>query len=405
MLPHARARGPSLLLLMSVAAGGCGEAPPPEAPPLEIPVVAVIQRDQPVELEMVGETRGSADIPIRARVEGVLEARHFVEGRPVEAGALLYEIDPQPYRAKVAEAKGRLAEAVTGLAKARADLARIEPLAAINAVSQQDLDAATAQYEAALGARQAAEAQVEQAEIELGYTRIHAPIAGRIGITAAEVGEFVGKPPNPVVLNTVSKTNPIRVRFSIDERRYLQLARTLRAREAAGEGRPDPGFALVLADGTEYEHAGQLTGLDASIDPATGTFTMEADFPNPSELVLAGQFARVRAVVEVLPDALLVPRRCVSELQGNFRVFVVGPDGSVALRPVELGPGVGSLQVVTQGLAAGERVAYEGVQRLRPGITVVPKLVALGASGQPAADAGAPEAAGAKAEATDEPGA
>jgi membrane fusion protein (multidrug efflux system) len=403
MRPRPCARCFVLPLVLSLAAIACSEGEPPAPPPIEIPVVEVIQRDQPVELEMVGETRGSADIPIRARVEGVLEARHFVEGRFVEAGDLLYEIDPQPFQAKVAEAKGRLAEAVTALAKAKADLARIEPLAKMKAVSQQDLDAAVAMHDAAIGARTAARAQVEQAEIELGYTRIHTPISGRIGITRAEVGEFVGRDPNPVVLNFVSKTDPIRVRFSIDERRYLQLARTLRAREVAGKPDRDYGFDLVLADGTEYEHRGHITGIDAAIDPATGTFTMEADFPNPSELVLAGQFARVRGVVETLSDALLIPRRCVSELQGNFRVFVVGPDGTVEQRPIELGPTIDSLQVVTKGLEAGERVAYDGVNRLRGGVQVTPKLVALDASGFP--EAGQADAADGAAEATGEPGA
>jgi membrane fusion protein (multidrug efflux system) len=394
-----------LLLPLILGVAGCGgeEAAPP--PPLEIPVVEVIQRDQPIELEMVGETRGSADIPIRARVEGVLEGMHFVEGRPVEEGQLLYEIDPQPFQAQVAEAKGRLAEAVTALAKAEADLGRIKPLAEMRAVSQQDLDAAVAQYEAAIGARQAARAQVEQAEIELGYTRIHAPIAGRIGITVAQVGEFVGKQPNPVVLNYVSKTDPIRVRFSIDERRYLQLARTLREREKAGAPDVDRGLDLVLADGTQYGHRGHIVALDAAVDPATGTFTMEADFPNPEQLVLAGQFARVRAVAETLPAALLVPRRSVTELQGNFRVFVVGDDGKVELRPVELGPVVDSLQVVTKGVSAGERVAYEGVQRLREGIQVTPTLVALDASGRPAKGSPEGKAAGVSAEETGEPGA
>ncbi|MEN8160744.1 MAG: efflux RND transporter periplasmic adaptor subunit [Myxococcota bacterium] len=394
---------PLLLLPLTIVFAACGTEDVAAPPPPEVSVVEVLQRDQPIRLEMVGETRGSADIPIRARVEGVLEAKHFVEGRGVEKGALLYEIDPQPFRARVAEAKGRLAEAVTALAKAKADLGRIEPLAEMKAVSQQDLDAARAQYEAALGARQAARAQVEQAEIELGYTKIHAPISGRIGISEAEVGEFVGRVPNPVVLNTISKTDPIRVRFAIDERRYLQLARSLRAREAAQVEAPARSFELILADGSEYEHRGRPTGADAAIDPSTGTFTMEADFPNPDEIVLAGQFARVRAVAETLPDALLVPRRSVTELQGNFRVFVVAADGSVELRPVELGPVVDSLQVVTKGLQAGERVAYEGVQRLRAGAQVTPTLVALDASGLPAVAAGGPEAA-APAEATDPPG-
>jgi membrane fusion protein (multidrug efflux system) len=343
---------------------------------------------------MVGETRGSADIPIRARVSGVLESRSFVEGRRVEKGALLYTIDPVPFQSKVVEAQGGLASALTRLAKAKADLDRIRPLAEMHAVSQQDLDGAVAQYEAALGSRQTAEARVEQAEIELGYTRLHAPISGRIGISQAEVGEFVGAPPNPVVLNFVSKTDPIRVRFSIDERRYLQLARRLRQMERvigpeAGEspGVPEPaegqGLELILADGTIHEYRGRTSATDAAVDPATGTFTIEADFPNPEELVLAGQFARIRGVVEVRRNAVLAPQRSVSELQGSFRVFVIGEDGTVELRPVVPGPKVGSLQIVDSGLKEGEWVAYEGIQRLRPGLTVLPTPVELDENGMP----------------------
>jgi membrane fusion protein (multidrug efflux system) len=208
--------------------------------------VEVIQRDQPIELEMVGQTLGSVDIPIRARVEGVLESMDFAEGRAVKKDQLLYTIDPQPFEAKVVEAKGHLAEARTALAKAKADLGRIRPLAEMNAVSQQDLDAAVAQYEAAIGSVQANKAQVEQVEIELGYTRIHSPIDGGIGLSEAKVGEFVGRAPNPVVLNFVSQTDPIRVRFAIDERRYLMFARKLIEMSAKGEERQREGLDLIL---------------------------------------------------------------------------------------------------------------------------------------------------------------
>ncbi len=319
-------------LLVALAVGGCG---PPEVsapPPLEIPVVEVIQRDQPIELEMVGQTLGSLDIPIRARVEGSLESMDFLEGRPVKKGDLLYTIDPRPFESKVVEAKGHLAEARTGLVKAKSDLDRIRPLAEMHAVAERDLDAAVAQYEAAIGARQAARAQVEQAEIELGYTRIHSPIDGRIGLSAAKVGEFVGRSPNPVVLNLVSQTDPIRVRFAIDERRYLQFARRLIELQSAPleqQQRPGAGLELILADGTLHEHQGRPVATDAAVNPETGTFTIEADFPNPDNLVLAGQFARIRAVVETRKQALLVPQRSITELQGNFRVFVVAEDGSV----------------------------------------------------------------------------
>jgi membrane fusion protein (multidrug efflux system) len=347
---------------------------------MEIAVVEVIQRDQPIVLDMVGETRGSADIPIRARVDGVLLGMHFTEGRKLAEGDLLYTIDPVPFQSKVVEAEGHLAESRTRLAKAKSDLARIRPLAEMKAVSQQDLDGAVAQYEAALGSVQAAEARLEQAQIELGYTIIHSPIEGRIGISAAKVGEYVGRSPNPVVLNFVSRTDPIRVRFSIDERRYLQIARRLRGIEnqpPSGERRP--GLELILADDTVHPERGRIVAADAAVNPETGTFTLEADFQNPEELVLAGQFARVRAVVNTIVGALLVPQRSLSELQGLFRVYVVGEDGKVELRPVDLGPKVDQLQVV-QGMKPGERVAVE-IMRLRPDLIVTPRLVQLDESG------------------------
>jgi membrane fusion protein (multidrug efflux system) len=377
-----RLRSVMSALPIALAVAGCGESEPPVPPPLEIPVVEVVQRDQPIELEMVGQTLGSLDIPIRARVEGVLESMEFAEGRAVEKGQLLYTIDPQPFEAKVVEAQGHLAEARTALAKAKSDLDRIRPLAEMNAVSQQDLDAAVAQYEAAIGATQAAGAQLEQVEIELGYTRIHSPIDGRIGLSEAKVGEFVGRAPNPVVLNFVSQTDPIRVRFAIDERRYLKFARKLiemSAREKTE--RRGAGLELILADGTVHKHRGHTVATGAAVDPTTGTFTLEADFPNPNNLVLAGQFARIRAVVETRKDALLIPQRCISELQGNFRVFVVGQDGSVELRQVQPGAKIAQLQIVESGLNPGERVALEGVLRLKAEMKVVPKLAQLDESG------------------------
>jgi membrane fusion protein (multidrug efflux system) len=368
---------PPLLLLALAVASACGKSEAPAPPPLEIPVVQVIQKDVPIQIEMVGQTLGSVDIPIRARVQGFLESIDFLEGRRVKKGDLLYTIDPRPFQSKVVEAQGRLAESRTMLAKARSDLARIRPLAEMKAVSQQDLDSAVAQYEAAKGSVQASEAQLEQAEIELGYARIEAPIDGRIGISQAKVGEFVGAAPNPVVLNYVSQTDPIRVRFSINEREYLRFARRLvelrdTPEERAGSG---PGLELILADGTVHKHRGHVVGYEAAIDPTTGTFTLEADFPNPNSIVLAGQFARVRAVVETRKNASLVPQRAVTELQGKFRVFVVASDGTVELREVETGPRIENLLLIDSGLNPGERVALEGLLRLADGMKVVPKTV------------------------------
>jgi membrane fusion protein (multidrug efflux system) len=330
---------------------------------------------------------------------------HFTEGYHVEKGDLLYEIDQDPFQAKVVEAQGYLAEARTLLAKSKADLDRIRPLAEMRAVSQQDLDGAVAQYEAAQGSVQAAEARVRQARIELGYTRLTAPINGRIGITKARVGEFVGRSPNPVVLNFVSLTDPIRVRYSIDERSYLRLARRLREIEEDGVSGSVRGLDLILADGTVHPHKGKLVAADAAVDPTTGTFTLEADFPNPKDLVLAGQFARVRGVVEVRKGALLVPQRSISELQGQFRVYVIDEGGTVELRPVEPGPKIDQLQIVEAGLQPGERVALD-VMRLRPGLEVVPQLARLDESGAVReAPAPADPGSGSASEPASEPGA
>jgi membrane fusion protein (multidrug efflux system) len=370
----------------------CKPADPPPPPPLEIRVVDVVQRDQPITMEMVGETRGSADIPIRTRVEGVVLTMNFVEGRPVEKDQLLYTIDPEPFESEVIEAQGAMAEVQTRLVKAKSDLNRIRPLAEMHAVSQSDLDGAVAQYEAMAASLQSASARVEQARIRLGYTRISSPIAGRISISEARVGEFVGMHPNPVVLNYVSKTDPIRVRFSVDERTVLAMSRRVQEfRQETGEA-PKMGEALelTLADGTIHPFPGHIVAADASVNASTGTFTLEADFPNPPHegFVVAGQFARVRAISEVRKDALLIPSRAATELQGSFRVYVIDDDGTVELRPVELGPIIDNFRIVESGVKPGERVAIE-IMRLQPGMTVKPKLVALNDKGIP--DKGIPD--------------
>lgn len=364
-----------IFMTATVLITACGKPEPPALPPMEIAVFEAQPRSIPIYFDMIGQTRGSVDIPIRARVDGVLEETHFLEGREVEQGQLLYVIDPAPYQSKVVEAQGRLAEAQTMLAKAISDLERIRPLAEMDAVSKQDLDAAVAQYEAAQASRQSAQAQVEQAEIQLGYTRIRSPIDGLIGITQAKVGEYVGRDPNPVVLNFVSQIDPIRVRFSINERDYLRFRRRLAAsvRGEAGATRDEASLQLILADGSIHDHLGNVVTADAAIDPTTGTLTLEADFPNPEQIVLAGQFARVRGRAETRENAIAVPQRAVMEIQGLFQVAVVGDDGVVDVRQVQMGPRIDDEWIVESGLEAGDRVALEGLQRLRPGMKVVPK--------------------------------
>lgn len=374
-----------LIVLLFLLMLGCDEAAPPAPPLLEIPVINVKQQDVPIVLDMVGQTRGSRDIPIRTRVDGTLESINFLEGRKVDEGQLLYTIETRPFDSKVIEANGYLREAQTALVKAKSDLDRIRPLAEINAVSKQDLDSAVAQYDAATAAVQTAEAKVEQAEIELGYTSIHSPIAGRIGLSHAKVGEYVGKDPNPIVLNYVSQIHPITVKFSINEKEYLRLARKFiqkikKLDESSNadisefkESNTPNTLELILADGTLHEHKGRITTYEASIDATTGSLSFEADFPNPDGLVLAGQFARVRAIIETKKNAIVIPQRAVAELQGIFQVFVVGKDNVIEIREVVSGEKYESNIIIEKGLSLDERVATEGLLRLRDGMTIVVK--------------------------------
>ena len=358
-----------------------------QTPALEVLVTEATRRDVPLTLDMVGTTLGMQDVPIRARVEGFLETMEFQEGTFVKKGDQLYTIDPQPFQAKLVEAQSHLAAAQTALAKSKSDLERIRPLAEMKAVSEQDLDGAVAQEAAARAGVRASEAVVDLAEIELSYTHIMAPIDGLIGLTKARPGEFVGRDPNPVVLNTLSDIDPIRVRFSISENEYLIMARTYMANNA-GEGdrrkrsERKRDLVLILADGSEHPQKGGVIAAAQSIDFETGTYTMEATFPNPTRVLLPGQFARVRALYQVLSAVVVIPRQAVSELQGLFRVYVVNSSNVVEVRTVELGPETGNNIVVEAGLEAGESVIVEGLQKVRPGVTVRPEQARPEQTGQ-----------------------
>ncbi len=371
--------GISALLVILTGCTAPEEATPGQAV-LQVQVVQAAQKDIPLYLDMVGTTLGTQDVPIRARVEGFLESMTFQEGGFVTKGDLLYTIDAQPFQAKLVEAESLLAGARTTLAKAESDLRRIRPLAQMKAVSEQDLDSAIAQEAAARASVQAFEAGVRLAEIELSYTRIHAPINGRIGLTQARPGEFVGREPNPVVLNVLSDVDPIRVRFSITEQEYLTLARAHVLSEASlGELHEDAEskvLTLYLADNSEHPYPGHLTATAQAISADTGTFTLEALFPNPDTVLLPNQFARVRAQYDLLSRATVIPRRAVIELQGRFQVYVLDSGNRVAVRDVVLGPINGNDQVIEQGLEGGETVIVEGIQKVRPGVVVDPQPLA-----------------------------
>lgn len=370
------------LLLFCACSEQSGSPDAASMPTLGVVVDEVEQRDVQLFIEMVGSTLGTQDVPIRARVEGFLETMEFAEGTFVKKGDLLYTIDPQPFQAKLVEAQSQLAASVTRLAKAESDLARIRPLAEMKAVSEQDLDGSVAQEAAARANVQASQAVVDLAEINLSYTRIKARIDGLIGLTQAKPGEFVGREPNPVVLNTLSDIDPIRVRFSISEREYLILARTYLATHDDDQivntdrsAREDD-LTLILADGSVHDHPGGVVASSQSIDQETGTYTVEASFPNPRKYLLPGQFARVRAMYQTLENVVVAPRKAVSEMQGLFRVYVV-EDGVVAVREVTLGPETGNDLVIETGLKAGETVIIEGLQKVRPGMRVNPMPVGM----------------------------
>ena len=361
----------SILLLAACSQERTNPAPPP---PPEVSVVVTRAQQVPLYLEFVGQTSGLKDIAIRARVEGFLEGIHFQEGAGVNQGDLLYTLESQRFEENVAARMSAVAEAETMLAYAKRDLERIRPLAEINAVSKSDLDGAIATHDAAMASKAAAEAALRASEIQLGYTKIYSPIDGIIGKTQAKVGDFVGRDPNPVILNTVSQVDTILVTFFITETQYLAIAQQL-ADLTAEARRAEANLELILIDGTVYAHKGRPDFIDREVDPTTGAMLVQASFPNPDKLLRPGQFVRVSVRGQVIEDGILIPQRCVMELQGLHNVFVVNADNTVATREIVVGPTVGSAWLITEGLKPGEKVIYEGLQKVRDGATVEPTVV------------------------------
>ena len=283
-----------LLLLFSACSQQKEEQAPP--PPPDITVYQTKVQEVPIYQEFVGQTHGFKDISIRARIEGFLEGIHFAEGSRIKKGTLLYTLESQQFEADVAAKMSRVAEAQTMLAKAKSDLNRIEPLAKEKAVSQSDLDAAVAQHEASIESVKAAEANLRASKIQLGYTKIYSPISGIIGKTKAKVGDFVGRSPNPVILNTVSRIDTVLVEFFITETQYLLVARhRLSQNDSADKNSRGGELELILADGSLYEQKGKVDFVDREVDSSTGAMLIQASFPNPEELLRPGQFAKVKA--------------------------------------------------------------------------------------------------------------
>jgi len=366
---------------------------PPTAP-LPVEVVEVEHKDVPVYGEWIGTLDGFVNADVRAQVTGYILKQAYQEGAFVRKGQLLFQIDPAPFQAALDQAEGQLAQAKAMLANAEAvqgrtqlDVNRYTPLAKEQAASQQDLDnaiqnnlAAKATVETAKAQIQTDQAAVETAKINLGFTHLVAPIDGIAGQAQLQVGALANSASGPVT--SVSTVDPIKVYFTVSESQYLGWRKRFPTEESRLQADKNLRLQLILADGSTYSHEGSFYFADRQVNVGTGAIRLAGLFPNPGNTLRPGGYARVRAVIRVEKDALLVPQRAVTELQGGYQVAVVDAENKIAIRPVTVGDRVGSEWVIAQGLNAGEKIVAEGIQKVRPGAIVNPKPFAVQAQGK-----------------------
>lgn len=406
-----------LAIALSVIAAGCAKSTASAGGqrPMEVGVAEVVQRDVPIYKEWIGTLDGLDNADIKAQVSGYLVQQGYKEGSFVRKGQLLFQIDPRPFQASLDQASGQLAETQGQLAQARAHLAEVQaqvsvaeanqrrtqldvnrysPLVKEEAVSQEDLDNATqnniaakaqvqssqaqvetarAQIIAAEAAVQAAKATVENARINLDFTHLIAPIDGIPGIAQLQVGALVS--PASGAITTVSTLDPIKVYFTPSEQEYLQYTRRYPTAEERQESHQRMELELILADGTTYGHKGTFDFANRQVDVRTGAIRLAALFPNPGNILRPGQYGRVRAAIDIQRGALLVPQQAIFDLQGTHEIAVFDSGNRVSVREVTLGDTVGHLWIVREGIHPGERVLVDGMQKVRTGMIVTPKLV------------------------------
>lgn len=341
------------------------------SPPPEVLVATPVQRDVPVTREWLATLDGSANVVVRPRVQGYLTKILYTAGSEVKEGEVLFEIDQRPVAASLAQAEAALAQVEAIQVKAELDANRQVSLFASKAVSEQDRDAAVQNNEAAKANVEAAKAAVDLARINLEFTRITAPVRGIIGISNPGIGDLVG--PTGSDLTKISTVDPIKATFQVSEQEYLKGEELLNRMMAMPLEERPADLELILADGTVFPEKGKFLSADRQIDPKTGTLAVETHFPNPGNKLRPGLFARIRAVIRTEKDALLVPQRAVTETQGAYHLVVIGEGDKPEIRPVKVGERIGSEWVISSGLKPGERVVVEGLQKARPGMTVVPK--------------------------------
>ncbi len=331
-----------------------------------VEVAEVIKKDVPIYSEWTASTDGLVNATIRAQVQGYLTKRDYTEGDVVRKGQVLFEIDPRTFQAALEQAQGQLAEQQARWETAKANLERIKPLVEQRAVSKKDYDDAVGAEAATHAAGIALQALVDKTKLDLGFTKITSPIDGIAGIAKAQLGNLVG-PGSVEELTTVSTVDPIKVYILMSEQEYLKYVQN-----GSQHSQRIP-LELILADGKVHPHKGYFAFADRQVDVKTGTIKVAALFPNPGNVIRPGQFARVRAQTEVKKDALLVPQRAVTELQGGYQVAVVGPDNKVMIRRIKAGERFNSLWVINEGLKQGERVIIEGLQKVKQGTAVLVK--------------------------------
>ena len=369
-------RGPvlAMLTLSSTLWGGCGNpnaaAPPP---PAEVEVASVSQKDVPIYSEWVATLDGYVNAQISPQVSGYIVEQNYKEGSYVQKGQTLFRIDPRPFQAILDQAKAQLAQSEAQSGKTQLDVDRDTPLAKERAIAQSQLDNDIQANLAAKAAVKAAQAQVEEAQLNIGFTNVTSLIDGIAGIAQVQIGNLVN---TASVLTGVSQVNPIKAYFPISEQEYMRFAEKINAHNQQ-ESRSDSRlFDLILADGSVYPQKGTLLLTDRQIDVTTGSIRMVCAFPNPRNILRPGQFGRVRVATDVRTGALLVPQRAVTELQGNYQVAVVGSDNKVNIRPVQVGERVDTMWILEGGVRPGELVIVAGLQKVRDGSTVKVKQTA-----------------------------
>jgi RND family efflux transporter MFP subunit len=349
--------------------GGCGgsKAAAPAPPPPSVEVATVVQRDTPIYSDWVATLDGYVNAEIQPRVSGYIIKQNYREGAVVRKGEVLFEIDPRPLKAALDQAKAQVAQAEAQLGKASLDVERDTPLAAARAIAQSQLDTEVQAKLAAQASVLAAKANVEQAELNLEFTKVTSLVSGIAGIARVQIGNLVGP---SSILTSISQVDPIKAYFTVSEQVFMDFHRRFPTERSVEEQRKRMPLQLILGDGSIYEHIGTISFADREVNAATGTIRVAGLFPNPNNLLRPGGYGRVRLSARTATGAMLVPQRAVTELQGAYQVAVVSTDNKVSIRPVTVGDRVGNLWIVTDGLKAGERVIVEGLLKIRDGAAV-----------------------------------